>query len=151
MITIEDFKKKQAVKSRLMGLDIGKKRIGVALCDEKQVVATPYKTIIKENFDQFLNELKNIIEQNNIKGIVAGNPMNMDGSIGSSGQSVKDTILLLSKNITIPITLWDERLSSVAAYKLISQLNIKAAKKKKFVDKNAATFILQGAIDFFNN
>ena len=151
MITIEDFKKKQAVKSRLMGLDIGKKRIGVALCDEKQVVATPYKTIIKENFDQFLNELKNIIEQNNIKGIVAGNPMNMDGSTGSSGQSVKDTILLLSKNITIPITLWDERLSSVAAYKLISQLNIKAAKKKKFVDKNAATFILQGAIDFFNN
>ena len=130
MITIEDFKKKQAVKSRLMGLDIGKKRIGVALCDEKQVVATPYKTIIKENFDQFLNELKNIIEQNNIKGIVAGNPMNMDGSTGSSGQSVKDTILLLSKNITIPITLWDERLSSVAAYKLISQLNIKAAKKK---------------------
>ena len=78
-------------------------------------------------------------------------PMNMDGSTGSSGQSVKDTILLLSKNITIPITLWDERLSSTAAYKLTSQINIKAAKKMKFIDENAAAFILQGAIDFFNN
>ena len=151
MITIEDFKKKQEVKSRLIGLDIGKKRIGVALSDEKQVIATPHKTIIKQNFEQFLKELKFIIKQNNIKGIVAGNPINMDGSSGPSAQSVKDTIIQLSKNITIPITLWDERLSSAAAYKLVSQIDIKAAKKMKSIDENAAAFILQGAIDFFNN
>jgi len=151
MITIEDFKKKQTYKSRLIGLDIGKKRIGVALCDERQVVATPYKTIIKENFEQFLKELNLIIEENNITGIVAGNPVNMNGSYGASAQSVQDMLSLLSKNITIPITLWDERLSSAAAYKLTSQINIKAAKKMKFIDENAAAFILQGAIDFFNN
>tara|TARA_X000000368_G_C22602222_1_gene524186 strand:+ start:214 stop:567 length:354 start_codon:yes stop_codon:yes gene_type:complete len=97
MITIEEFKKKQTTKSRLLGLDLGKKRIGVAICDEQQVIATPYKTIIKDNFDQFLNDLKLLIKDNNIGGIIVGNPINMDGSAGSSAQSVNDTVNLLSK------------------------------------------------------
>ena len=151
MITIEEFKKKQTIKSRLLGLDLGRKRIGVAICDDEQVVATPYKTIIKDNFDQFLNDLKLIIKDNNIGGIIVGNPINMDGSLGSSSQSVNDTVNLLSKNITLPIALWDERLSSVGAYKMTSLLDIKAAKKMKSIDKNAAAFILQGAIDFIRN
>ena len=151
MLQIEDFKKKITKKSRLIGLDLGKKRIGVAICDDKRIIATPYKTIIKENFDQFLSELLIIIKDNNISGIVVGNPINMDGTSGASAHSVKDTVNLLSKNITLPITLWDERLSSTGAYKLSSQLDIKAAKKIKSIDQNAAAFILQGAIDFINN
>ena len=151
MITIEQFKKKQTNKSRLIGLDLGKKRIGVALCDEKQIVATPYKTIVKVNFNQILNELSEIIKENKIGALIVGNPLNMDGSSGPTSQSVNDTINLLSKNITLPFILWDERLSSSAAYKLISQIKIKAAKKMKKIDQNAATFILQGAIDFINN
>ena len=151
MITIEEFKKKQTTKSRLLGLDLGKKRIGVAICDEQQVIATPYKTIVKDNFDQFLNDLKLLIKDNNIGGIIVGNPINMDGSAGSSAQSVNDTVNLLSKNITLPIILWDERLSSVGAYKLTSLLDVKASKKMKSIDKNAAAFILQGAIDFLRN
>ena len=151
MLQIEDFKKKITKNSRLLGLDLGKKRIGVAICDNKRLIATPYKTIVKENFNQFITELKIIIEDNNIFGIIIGNPINMDGSSGHSAQSVKDIVILLSKNISIPITLWDERLSSVAAYTLSSQLHIKAAKRNKKIDQNAATFILQGAIDFINN
>ena len=151
MLQIEDFKKKITKNSRLIGLDLGKKRIGVAICDDKRIIATPYKTIIKENFDQFLSELLIIIKDNNISGIVVGNPINMDGTSGASVHSVKDTVNLLSKNITLPITLWDERLSSTGAYKLSSQLDVKAVKKIKTIDQNAAAFILQGAIDFINN
>ena len=151
MLQIEDFKKKITKNSRLIGLDLGKKRIGVAICDDKRIIATPYKTIIKENFDQFLSELLIIIKDNKISGIVVGNPINMDGTSGASVHSVKDTVNLLSKNITLPITLWDERLSSTGAYKLSSQLDIRAAKKIKTIDQNAAAFILQGAIDFINN
>ena len=151
MLQIEDFKKKITKNSRLIGLDLGKKRIGVAICDNKRLIATPYKTIVKENFDQFLSELLIIIKDNNISGIVVGNPINMDGTSGASVHSVKDTVNLLSKNITLPITLWDERLSSTGAYKLSSQLDVKAVKKIKTIDQNAAAFILQGAIDFINN
>ena len=151
IFSIEKFKTNIGRNSRLLGIDLGKKRIGVAICDDKRIIATPYKTIIKENFDQFLSELIIIIEDNNISGIVIGNPINMDGSCGASAQSVNDTANLLSKNITLPITLWDERLSSAGAYKLSSQLDVNAAKKIKSIDKNAAAFILQGAIDFINN
>ena len=112
MITIEEFKKKQLNTSRLIGLDLGSKRIGVAICDENQKIATPLKTINKSKFEDLINELEDIIKENNIKGIIIGNPINMDGTSGKSSQSAKDFAKNLSKNITIPITLWDERLSS---------------------------------------
>ena len=70
MITIEEFKKKQSYKVRLIGLDIGSKRIGVSVCDENQSIATPFKTINKTNFSDLINTLKKIIEENNIKGII---------------------------------------------------------------------------------
>ena len=91
MITIEEFKKKQSDKCRLIGLDLGSKRIGVSICDEKQLIATPFKTIKRSTAKELIDELKLIIKENNIKGIVIGNPLNMDGSSGSSVQSVKDT------------------------------------------------------------
>ena len=92
-----------------------------------------------------------IINQNNIKAIVVGNPLNMDGSSGPSSQSVKDRILNLSKKIDIPICLWDERLSTVGSFNISSQLDVNVNKRTKNIDKNAAAFILQGAIDFLNN
>ena len=151
MITIEEFKKKQSDKCRLIGLDLGSKRIGVSICDEKQLIATPFKTINKLTSKDLMDELKNIIEENNIKGIVIGNPLNMDGSSGSSVQSVKDTSLNIEKSIDLPICLWDERLSTVGAFNLSSQLDINVTKREKKIDENAAAFILQGAIDFLNN
>ena len=151
MITLEEFKKKHSDKCRLIGLDLGSKRIGVSICDEKQLIATPLKTITRNTLNQLIIELKMIIDENNIKGIIIGNPLNMDGSSGRSAQSVKDTSQKIEENINIPICLWDERLSTVGAFNLSSQLDINVSKKEKKIDENAAAFILQGAIDFLNN
>ena len=151
MITLEQFKKKQSDKCRLIGLDLGSKRIGVSICDEKQLIATPLKTINRDSLEDLINELKIIIDENDIKGIIIGNPLNMDGSSGRSAQSVKDTTENIEKNLDIPICLWDERLSTVGAFNLSSQLDINVSKREKKIDENAAAFILQGALDFLNN
>ena len=151
MITLEEFKKKQLDKCRLIGLDLGSKRIGVSICDEKQLIATPFKTIKRSTLKELVDELKKIIKENNIKGIIIGNPLNMDGSSGSSAQSVKDTSGNIEKSINLPICLWDERLSTVGAFNLSSQLDVNVSKREKKIDENAAAFILQGAIDFLNN
>ena len=151
MITLEQFKKKQSDKCRLIGLDLGSKRIGVSICDEKQLIATPLKTINRNSLEDLINELKIIIDENDIKGIIIGNPLNMDGSSGRSAQSVKDTTENIEKNLDIPICLWDERLSTVGAFNLSSQLDINVSKREKKIDENAAAFILQGALDFLNN
>ena len=151
MITLEEFKKKHSDKCRLIGLDLGSKRIGVSICDEKQLIATPLKTIIKNSQEELIKKLKEIINENNIKGIIIGNPLNMDGSFGRSAQSIKDSAQNIEKNINIPICLWDERLSTVGAFNLSSQLDINVSKREKKIDENAAAFILQGAIDFLNN
>ena len=151
MITLEEFKKNHSDKCRLIGLDLGSKRIGVSICDEKQLIATPLKTINKNTLAELITELKVIIDENNIKGIIIGNPLNMDGSSGRSAQSVKDTSQKIEENINIPICLWDERLSTVGAFNLSSQLDINVSKREKKIDENAAAFILQGAIDFLNN
>ena len=151
MITLEEFKKKQLDKCRLIGLDLGSKRIGVSICDEKQLIATPFRTIKRSSAKELINELRIIIEENDIKGIIIGNPLNMDGTSGSSAQSVKDTSENIEKSINLPVCLWDERLSTVGAFNLSSQLDINVSKREKKIDENAATFILQGAIDFLSN
>ena len=151
MITLEEFKKKQLDKCRLIGLDLGSKRIGVSICDEKQLIATPFKTIERSSSKDLINDLQNIIKDNNIKGIIIGNPLNMDGSSGSSAQSAKDLSDNISRSIDLPICLWDERLSTVGAFNLSSQLDVNISKREKKIDENAAAFILQGAIDFLNN
>ena len=151
MITIEEFKKKQINKSRLIGLDLGSKKIGVSICDEKQLIATPFKTIVKSSVDKLIDELKLIIKENDIRGIIIGNPINMDGTTGPSSQSVKDIAKNISKNLDISICLWDERLSTVGAFNLSGQLDINVSKRVKNIDQNAAAFILQGALDYINN
>ena len=151
MVTLEEFKIKHSDKCRLIGLDLGSKRIGISICDEKQLIATPLKTINRSSLKVLIDELKIVINENNIKGIIIGNPLNMDGSSGRSAQSVKDTSENIEKNINIPICLWDERLSTVGAFNLSSQLDVNISKREKKIDENAAAFILQGAIDFLNN
>ena len=118
MITLEEFKKKHSDKCRLIGLDLGSKRIGVSICDDKQLIATPLTTINRNSLEDLVDELKLIINENNIKAIIVGNPLNMDGSSGRSAQSVKDTTKNIEKNLDIPICLWDERLSTVGAFNL---------------------------------
>ena len=151
MITIEEFKKKQSETCRLIGLDLGSKRIGVSICDEKQSIATPLKTLNKTSADNLISELKMIIEENSIKGIIIGYPINMDGTLGRSAQSVYDVSINLDKKLDIDVCLWDERLSTTGAFNLSNQLDINISKREKNIDQNAAAFILQGAIDFLNN
>ena len=135
----------------MIGLDLGSKRIGVSICDDKQLIATPLKTINRNSLKELIDELRLIINENDIKGIIIGNPLNMDGSSGRSAQSVKDTAENIEKHLKIPICLWDERLSTVGAFNLSSELDINVSKREKKIDENAAAFILQGALDFLNN
>ena len=148
MIDIEDFKKSIGKKSRLLGIDPGKNRVGLAISDEDKLVSTPLKTIQKKNNSNFVLEIKEIIVENNIKGIIVGNPINMDGSRGPSSQSANDFAKYLSNNVSIPVSMWDERLSSQGAFNLSSNLDINVSKKVDKLDENAASFILQGAIDY---
>tara|TARA_Y100000817_G_scaffold11618_1_gene9140 strand:- start:9 stop:464 length:456 start_codon:yes stop_codon:yes gene_type:complete len=151
MITIDALKDKLDNNSRLLGLDLGSKRIGVSVCDDRRKIATPYKTIQFTNIENLSSELANIIKENNISGIIVGNPLNMDGSFGKSSQSIRDKAKIIEEKIGIPVCLWDERLSTSGAYSLSSDLDVKFSQKKKKIDEKAATFILQGAIDYLNN
>ena len=147
MLDIDVFIEKTKKKSRLIGIDPGGKRIGIALSDENKIVATPYTTIIKENYRDLIDQIKKIVKEYDIDGIVIGNPINMDGTEGPSSQSAKDLAKNLSKDITENITLWDERLSSQGAFNLSNDLAINSSKKVKKLDENSAQFILQGVLD----
>ncbi len=122
----------------------------IALSDENKIVATPYTTIIKENYRDLVDQIKKIIKEYDIDGIVIGNPINMDGTEGPSSQSAKDLAKNLSKDITENITLWDERLSSQGAFNLSNDLAINSSKKVKKLDENSAQFILQGILDYYH-
>ena len=148
MITIDELKVQLDKKSRLLGVDMGTKRIGVSICDENRKIATPLETIKFTNIKNLTLKFKELILENNIKGIIVGLPLNMDGTEGPSAQSVKDKIKHIYNNLEIPIILWDERLSTVGTFNLSSQLDINVSKRVKNIDQNSATFILQGVLDY---
>ena len=113
--------------------------------------ATLEQTIEFIDHENFIAELIEIIEQENIKDIFVGNPLNMYGSKGPSSQSALDKAKIIEIKTNIPVALWDEMLSTVGAFKISSQLDINVSKRVKKIDENAAAFILQGAIEFLNN
>ena len=151
MITIDEFKKKLSNGSRLLGIDLGTKRIGISISDYNQKIATPLQTLEKSKQVKLIDKLESIIGENDIKGIIIGNPINMNGTYGKSSQSAKDTAINISNKFNIPVSLWDERLSTVGAFNLSSELDVNVSKREKHIDKFAATFILQGALDFIQN
>ena len=150
MITIDELKVQLDNKSRLLGVDMGTKRIGVSICDENRKIATPFEKIEFTNLKNLSLRLKEIIMENNIKGIIFGLPLNMDGTEGPSAQSIKDRIKLINKDLDISIVLWDERLSTVGSFNLSSQLDVNVSKRVKNIDQNSATFILQGVLDYLS-
>ena len=151
MITIDEFKNKLSSGSRLLGIDLGTKRIGIAISDYNQKIATPLETLDKSKQGKLIDELESIITENDIKGIIIGNPINMDGTYGKSSQSAKDIAINISNKINIPVSLWDERLSTVGAFNLSSELDVNVSKRERDIDKFAAAFILQGALDYLQN
>ena len=151
MMEITELKKILNTKSRLIGVDMGTRKVGISISDENRKIATPLKTIDYKSIEYLGNEIQKIVKDTGIDAIIFGNPLNMDGTKGSATQSIKDKIKLLSDTIDLPMFLWDERLSTVGAFNLSSQLDINVSKRVKNIDKNAATFILQGVLDYLNN
>ena len=150
MITIDELKVQLDNKSRLLGVDMGTKRVGVSISDENRKIATPLETIEFSNIKNLNFKFKELILENNIKGIIVGLPLNMDGTEGPSAQSVKDKIKHIYNDLKTPVVLWDERLSTVGSFNLSSQLDINVSKRVKNIDQNSATFILQGALDYLD-
>jgi len=151
IVSIDEFKTNIENNSRLLGIDPGNKNIGFAICDENKKVATPLKVLQKSKFGVLIKQINQIIKENDIKGIIIGNPINTDGRSGKSSQSAIDFAKNLSKNITIPIAMWDERFSSEGSFKITKELDTNVTNRVNKLDKNAAAFILQGAIDYLSN
>ena len=151
ILSIDEFKTSIGNNSRLLGIDPGSRNIGLAICDENKKVATPLKVLQKSKLKVLLEQINQIIKENDIKGIIIGNPINMDGTTGKSSQSANDFAKNLSKDITIPIAMWDERLSSEGSFKITKELGTNVTNRVNKLDKNAAAFILQGAIDYLSN
>jgi putative Holliday junction resolvase len=132
---------------RILALDHGTRRIGVAVSDETQTIAQPLEYIPAEPFANFLARLKQLLAEKEISLILLGHPRNMDGSYGPAAQKVEAFAAALKSAITVPIQLWDERLTSTMANRVLIQGNVRRDKRKEKVDKMAAAILLQSYLD----
>ena len=138
------------LKNSILGIDLGKKRTGIAVSDINQKIASPLKVIENMKFNEILNILEKIVTERNICAIIVGDPINMDGSIGPKSQSSRSFIKNLSKELDIPILLWDERLTTVSAERSLLEADISRKKRQQIIDKIAASIILQNFLDYLN-
>jgi putative Holliday junction resolvase len=132
---------------KLLGMDPGTKTIGLAVSDRALKVGTPLSTIKRTKFRQDMTELTKIIEDHKIGGFVIGLPLNMDGSEGPRCQSIRQFQKNLEEYFDVPMCFWDERLSTVAVTRTLLEADTSRQKRAKAVDKMAAAYILQGALD----
>ena len=132
---------------RILALDHGTKRIGVAVSDETKTIALPLEYILTEPFTDFLTRLKKILIEKEIDLILIGQPRNMDGSYGPAAQKVGAFVAVLNSAITVPIKMWDERLTSTMANRALIQGGVRRNKRKEKVDKMAAAILLQSYLD----
>ncbi|NQY60627.1 Holliday junction resolvase RuvX [Cognatishimia sp.] len=135
------------VMQALMGLDLGTKTIGIAVSDGMQSVATPLETVKRKKFTQDAERLLQIIAERNIGAVILGLPLNMDGTEGPRAQSTRAFARNLEKLIPIPITFWDERLSTVAAERALLEGDTSRKRRSEVIDHVAASYILQGVLD----
>ncbi|WML35184.1 Holliday junction resolvase RuvX [Clostridium sp. OS1-26] len=132
---------------RILGLDIGDRTIGVAVCDPLGLTAQGITTIRRKSTEKDLEEIKKICEEYSVESIVAGLPKNMNGTLGPQSEKVISFCDLIKEDINLPINMWDERLTTVAAHRAMLEADLSRAKRKKIVDKMAAIYILQGYLD----
>lgn len=138
------------LKNSILGIDLGKKRTGIAVSDINQKIASPLKVIENMKFNEILDILKKIVTDRDICAIVVGDPINMDGSIGPKSQSSRSFLKNLSKELNIPILLWDERLTTVSAERSLLEADVSRKKRQQIIDKIAASIILQNFLDYLN-
>ncbi|WP_420336820.1 Holliday junction resolvase RuvX [Roseibium sp.] len=146
-LPIEDFVSALPRNSRLIGLDLGTKTIGLALSDIGRGIATPMDTIRRKKFTIDAEQLLEVCGKQNVGGIVLGLPLNMDGSEGPRAQATRAFARNLSQKTELPITYWDERLSTAAVTRTLLEADSSRAKRADVVDKMAAAYILQGFLD----
>jgi putative Holliday junction resolvase len=139
--------KSNSKESRIMGLDIGEKRIGVALSDPLGIIASALTVIERRTDDAAIRQIVELARQSEVERIVIGLPRSLDGSMGRQAQTVQAFIELLKSHTELPIIIWDERLSTVAAEKTLLEAGTKRDKRKRHRDAVAAAFILQGYLD----
>jgi putative Holliday junction resolvase len=132
---------------RILALDHGTKRIGVAVSDELKIIATPLEYIPAEPFANFLARLKELVQEKEAELILLGMPRNMDGSYGPAALKVEEFASALKNAVAVPVKLWDERLTSVQANKFLIAGGVRREKRKEKVDKTAAAILLQSYLD----
>lgn len=147
IVELDELKRLHGPGKRLFGLDLGSKTIGMAVCDGGLSIATPYHTIRRTKFTADVEELSRLAKREGIYGLVMGLPVNMDGSEGPRAQSTRAFVRNLKGRLDMPVLLWDERLSTVAAEESMIGAGVKRAKRQQHVDAVAASIILQGALD----
>ena len=132
---------------RVLGLDIGSKRVGIAISDELGFTAQGLDTLMWKNADALLDRIASLVDQYGVSVIVVGMPYNMNGSEGPQALKIRGLMQLIGDRIAIPVKEWDERLSTVAADRALLEADLSRSKRKKLVDKIAAVLILQGYLD----
>lgn len=146
-LTIEDFARTLAPRRSLIGLDLGTKTIGVAVSDLSRMIASGVTTIARTKFKEDAAELLRIVARQDACGLVIGLPLNLDGSSGPRVQSTRSFVRNLAPLCPLPVLLWDERLSTVAAERMLIDADASRRRRAEVIDKVAATIILQSALD----
>jgi putative Holliday junction resolvase len=133
--------------SRLLGLDYGERRIGIAMSDPLHIIVQPFRTIEYKHQDEIWESLRSIIAEYEIEAIVVGMPLNLKGDKGQKAKTVEAFVAELTSRIPMPIHYWDERFTSVEAHRSLHEMGHSPSRKKTYVDQLAAVFLLQSFLD----
>jgi putative pre-16S rRNA nuclease len=150
-IAIEDLPPHLGRDARLLGLDVGTKTIGMALSDVTRSVATPFDTIRRTKFTADAKTIREVVERNQVGALVIGFPLNLDGSEGPRAQSTRAFARNLAAQVAVPMVFWDERLSTAAVERHLIEADASRKRRAEVVDRMAAAYILQGALDRLRN
>ena len=135
------------ISGRRMGLDVGERTVGIALSDELGWTAQPCKTLRRERLTKDLETLVGLVDQELVREVIVGIPLNMNGTEGPQARRVRAFAAALEEKVVVPVVFWDERWSTVAAERVLVEADLSRRKRKKQVDKVAAAIILQGYLD----
>ena len=151
IVTLEELSASLETGARLLGLDLGTKTIGLALSDVSRTVATPLETIRRTKFTHDIKLLLQLADEMDVFALIIGLPLNLNGSEGPRAQATRSFARNLAKHTDLPLVLWDERLSTVAAERILLEADASRKRRAEVIDKMAAAFILQGALDRLAN
>jgi len=150
LVPIEDLPRLLAPEARLLGLDVGTKTIGLALSDVTRSIATPYHTVRRTKFTEDAKVIQEAVNEHQVGALVIGLPINLDGSEGPRAQSTRAFARNLAARIEVPMVFWDERLSTAAVERHLIEAGASRKRRAQVIDRMAAAYILQGALDRLN-